>query len=836
MTMQSVAFPDAVDISPGGPGSLTVAITNTSPVIDAFNVEVFGLDPSWVEVAPAQVSLFPGQTGNVDVRIMLPEDHPATQRTLTVNVVSTDDPAAFSLNEVLLAVHPRTTTSVRLDPVMVTSGRRAKFGLVVSNVGNAPVLASGFAIDPEDLAQFDFTPPEVVVPPGREQVIEIVASGGRHWFGQARARTFTFGVDAERRVETMGTFIQRPRIGRWLFTLLGLLTAAAIFAAVLSRTFDRVVDEARVSPAVLDAALQQGEAGGAVVPTNPGTVSGVMTSTSTGQPLSGVQAELFIADSADEEPIATAATDADGAFTFANLGEGEYLLRVSGAGLESVWYAGGQGTATPTALQGTGSSAPVPGVKDRADATPIEVELGQQMTLPAISVGGTPVDVPGQVAGDDPTAATVSVIVPGAGNGEGTDPVVATATPNADGSFVLEGVPSPGTYQLVVEQPGSPPSVRDLVLEPGRPLADVSVVAQPGSGIISGSVTGPSGPIGGATITASDGTSEVTTVSLTESPVGTYEIRNLPTPGQYTVSISSDRYAPESRTVVLATDQPNGTFDAVLAPAVGSISGRASISGAPPRGIRVDVNGGGITRTSDVISQGAAAGTFSFTGLAAPATYTLTFSGEGLVTQVRVVDLDPNRGSQDVGGVAVTLARESSNVRGVVRSPDGRPVGQAEVILSDGATERTVLTSDDPVGQFAFTGVTPGAYTLTARRTGTEPVVILVNVAASAETAQVDVQLGPQASVTGIVTGFDPAARSLPVRLFAPEQFPRGEPLAVTTTGATGAYEFTGLDAPVDFVVAVYATDTAADPLDSVTIRTQPGQPVQVPTITVDLP
>ena len=149
--MRSATFPDTVAVVPGERGFISVAITNTSPVIDAYQVQVFGLDPSWIAVEPDRLSLFPGQTENVGIHVQLPEDYPASNRTLAVNVSSADDPEAFSLNQVELAVRPRTETSVRVDPVMVTGGRTARFGIVVSNEGNAAVTATPFAVDPEEL-------------------------------------------------------------------------------------------------------------------------------------------------------------------------------------------------------------------------------------------------------------------------------------------------------------------------------------------------------------------------------------------------------------------------------------------------------------------------------------------------------------------------------------------------------------------------------------------------------------------------------------------------------------------------------------------------------------
>ena len=406
-----------------------------------------------------------------------------------------------------------------------------------------------------------------------------------------------------------------------MISLLGLLTAAAVFAAVLSRTFDRVVDEARVSTDVLDAALEKDEAGGVEVPTNPGSISGQLMSSTTGAGLAGAQAELFVAiDLAN--PVGSAATDDTGMFTFANLGAGEYKVRLTGSGVGEIWF----GDTT-----------------DPAEAKVIVVKLGELTPIGAITISGIPVDVTGVIDTGGATGVTVSLVPANAD--PGTAPVVATAVVAADGSFTLTDVPSPGNYQMIIETPGSAPQVRNLVLEPGQPVAGIEVTVQPGSGLIMGTVFGPDGALGGATITATDGSTEIGTVSLTESPRGTYELRNMPTPGQYTVTVSRDGYTSESRTVSLTNDQTTAGFDARLVPAVGSIRGRALVDGLPSRGVTVTVNGGEVNRTSGVVSQGTNAGNYVFDGLPAPGTYTLTFTGEGMIPQVRVVDLDPATGA-----------------------------------------------------------------------------------------------------------------------------------------------------------------------------------------------
>lgn len=811
--MRALAWPEMVEVSPGDSGFISVAITNTSAVIDAYQVQVFGLDPTWVDIEPARLSLFPGDTESVSINLRLPEDYPASRRTLAVNVVSDDDPGSFALTQVELAVQPQTQTSLQVDPTMITSGHSATFGMVIGNSGNAAVTAAGFAVDPEELAEFTFEPSQVVVAPGREQIIQITAVGGRSWFGPPRPRTFTVGVLAETKVEALATWLQRPRIGRWLLMLLGLLTAAAVFAVVLERSFKSVVDEARVSNELLDAALSSDEAGGVNVPADPGSVNGQLVSSTTGQGLSGAQAELFVVGD-DQNPVSSAASDDEGKFTFSNLGAGLYLLRLSGADVNEIWYGN-----TPTS----------------AGSTEIPVELGTPFDLEPIVVGGIPVPVEGAVDVDDPSGTTVSLVAVGQID-PSVDPVVATVEVGADGSFVLPDVPSPGVYEMMVSKPGFATETRAVVLEPGQSLDGIEVSLRPGNGIIEGSVSSPTGPLGGATVIATDGTTEIETVSLTEGTKGAFTLRNLAVPGQYTVTVSRDGFSPEARTIALEEGQGSAGFSARLLPAIGSIQGRALVDNAPARGLTVAISGGTVNRTTAVLSQGGAAGTYSFFGLPAPATYTLTFSSADTIPQVRVIDLDPASGSENATGVDVSLSEERTTVRGMVLDVDGSPASQATVVLTDGTDPLTQLTADEPVaGEFAFSDIAPGSYTLTASRIGTEPAVQLVTVTAGAPTPPVNVRLGEQASLTGTVDGFDPTLVQATVRLFEPSLFPV-QSLTETQTDNAGNYSFIALDAPTAYVVAVYASPTAADPLDSEVVNTEPGKPTVVPTITVSIP
>ncbi|MEX2628086.1 MAG: carboxypeptidase-like regulatory domain-containing protein, partial [Ilumatobacteraceae bacterium] len=528
--------------------------------------------------------------------------------------------------------------------------------------------------------------------------------------------------------------------------------------------------------------------------------------------------ELFLTGDT-EVPVASAATDGDGAFTFARLGEGTFKLRFSGAGFDNVWY--------------DGSST-------AADAAEIETALGELAELDEFALGARPGSISGTVEGDDPVGAILTLTVPGQLDPD-TPAQVAEVEASADGSFVFEEVPSPAVYRLDVVKPGFATESREVVLRPAQVLEGIEVVLRSGDGVIQGTVSSAGGPLGGATVEATDGSLTVGTVTLTEGDVGAFALRDLPTPGRYTVTVSRDGFASEARSVALATGERLTGFGATLTEARGSIRGTAFVDGeGPVGGVTVSVTGGDIDRETTTISQGNV-GTYQFSQLPIPGTYTITFTGEGLVSQVRLVDLDPRLGVVDAAGVDATLLRDRAVVRGVVRGPDGEPIPRASVVLSDATEDATFLTADDPLGEFEFVDVAPGAYTLTASRPGTTPVVVLVNVLAS-QVEDVDLALGAQASLSGEVRRLDDAEQLVPfggatVRIFAPDTFPgtAASAVASTVTDANGEYSFPGLDAPEDLVVAVYLNDTAPDPLDSTTVATEPGQNVVVPTIDVEV-
>lgn len=816
--MHAEAAPTRVEATAGDAAVIRVAITNTSTLIDAYRVRIFGLDPDWVALEPARLSLFPNDVETVTVTVTLPPSFPAGARQVAIHVQSENDPSEFTITPVTIVVADRPRVGLRVEPVTVTGGGQAAFSLLLANEGNTTLEAVPNGVDPEATAAFAFSPSAVQLPPGGRDVILAQVRGGRPWFGQPRARVLTFSVGDGEPVEAIATFIQRPRIGRGLISLMGLVLAAAVFATVLSRAFEGVVDEASVDGDVLASALDDdSEDGAATVPLDPGAVAGKVVVATSGAGIAGVQAELFSAGDPNVA-LASAATADDGSYAFGRLGAGTYRVRFTGAGFTGLWF---------------------PDATAFADGTDVEVELGQAVALPDVVLGGRPGSVAGKVMADEIDGATATLIATSAIDTD-VDATVTDVDVSADGSFAFEEVPSPARYQLVIEMPGFATQTRDVVVGPAQTLEDIEVVMTEGDGSIRGRVQAPGGPLGGVTVEASDGTTTISTVSLTEGDVGTFALRGLPTPGQYTLSVRRDGYSSESRTVTLEQSQQLAEVVATLTLAEGSLAGTVNLAGSGPvGGVKVSVTGAGVDVATTSASQGEP-GSYVVEELPVPGTYTVTFTRDDLVTQVRQVDLDPVDGTSDRNGVDATMVPRKARVRGVVRGVDGSPVPMATVMLTDGTNTFALDTAHDPLGRFEFGDVVPGTYTLSASLPGTSPVVVLVNVVA-AEAAERELRLEEQASLTGQVLVLDPATgQFVPfagaiVGLFDPDDFPGAPPdaLILTETGADGRYQFANLSAPDDFVVAVYQGTDAAEPLDSELVQTQPSDQVEVPTFQI---
>ncbi len=629
--------------SPGKPSVFTIQVFNTEPLISGHRMRVLGADTEWTSLDKEQLSLFPDATGVAVLAVTFPSGSPAGTRRITVEVSEITEPYSVHVVDLDLEVPPAPGLTIKLDPVSTSAGRHGSLTAIVSNTGNVTQAVALTGRDDEAQVVFSFTPAEMSLVPGESRAVNVGVAARRPLTGSPKVRPFTVTLSGDAPTEAppaqaFASFLQKAWLTRGHLALIGLLVAATVFAAVIAVTLSRIsTTSSNDSNAVMQALQasvnsQPGASGG----TGAASVAGTVTLVSApGQAVAGVTVDVFVSSNTSS-PLASTATKGDGGYAFLGLTPGSYKLEFTGAGFMQIWY--------PDSATADG-------------ATAIELAGGQVKSGVDVRLGGLPASVSGTVTGPAPADATVALEV-SSPDGALNSAVVSTATTDASGNFTLPSVPSPAEYQLVVTKPGYATATQKVDLGSGEADTGVTLLLQLGDGSVAGMVSGSAGPLGGATISATggDGGSPVTasTVSLTSGKVGTFVVRNLPTPGTYTVVVTAPGYGSQTLSVSLSAAQQLRGLAVDLASGSGTIAGKVVVAGGSPAGgVRVTVSGGPLSITTATLSEGKGghgAGTFEITGLPAPANYEVTFSRPDLVAASREVELLPGATSDPASG------------------------------------------------------------------------------------------------------------------------------------------------------------------------------------------
>ncbi|MEO6885019.1 MAG: carboxypeptidase-like regulatory domain-containing protein [Jatrophihabitantaceae bacterium] len=867
--MRVLVSPQQAAVVPGQMQPISITITNTSTVIGGYTVRLLGADPGWVELDTDQVSLFPDETRTLLAKLTAPHGIPAGSRRIAVQVRELTPPEATSITEIDLTVPAARSVQMRADPLAVTAGKRASFSLIVENTGNTVVAADLAGDDPEKQVEFGFEPEHINLSPGEHAVIDMRAKARRHFTGSPTIRQLGLYLDdlpadgffaepsltkpaarTDREALANATFIQKAVLSRGPLSLLGLLAAVTVFAIVIVFALSRLVGQ---STADRNLALQVAAARNSSATIGTSGVAGTVRLLTSGKAVPGVAVSLF--DASDTStPIATTATDAKGAYSVGNLAAGKYKLSFRGAGFVQLWY---------------------PGAATDADATTVTLAAGQQQAGLDVSLGGVPASISGTVVGDDVSNATLYLETSPAGAGGtstaavttglvtpgvNTPPnngnaVVKTVPIGSDGTFALTNVPSPSIYQLVVTKAGYATSTQSIDIGAGENRTGLQITLTKGDGIISGTVSSPTGPLPGSTVTATAGQSTSNTVSLTGAQAGAFTLRGLPTPATFTVTASAPGFATQTLSLTLAAGQKLTGVTITLGTSAGSLAGLVTQQPANvgAGGVSVTVTDGLLT-IQTVTESRDHVGAWEVDGLPVPSTYTVTFARSDLASQTVSVSLDSSgnitSGSQGAritsAGIAVAMQSSTATVYGKITQPGGDTVcdsgnglGEAQVTLNSGASSYTVVSASVPsgsCGQYRIEQVPPGTYTLTVTAgSGTSPSSRVITLNAGDVSGQA-VNLAQPASMTGVVQQDGANLCGWTVFLYKSAQYPVVTTQVTQSCGSsapTGSFRFNDIAAG-KYIVAAGPTSDPANATTTKQVTVQPSQ--QLTGVTIEVP
>jgi hypothetical protein len=267
---------------------------------------------------------------------------------------------------------------------------------------------------------------------------------------------------------------------------------------------------------------------------------------------------------------------------------------------------------------------------------------GENRVLNTVTLGAAIGKITGTVVGSDGIPLGNVEITARSGD---VEKATKTPTSGAVGQFVVDALETPNTYVLTFHLEGYDDQTIALDLGPGEDRV-INVQLLGGTGTVAGLATDSTGlPLGGAPVTISRGEFSATTATLTDSgpagQPGAFAVTGLPTPGSYTVTVSSPGYISQVVRVDLGSAGSATGLVVALPKATGVVAGAVTASGAntatsPVADVVVELSDGGTPRTT--ASASSPAGAFRFNDVA-PGSYTLTFRKKGFATRVVIINV-----------------------------------------------------------------------------------------------------------------------------------------------------------------------------------------------------
>ena len=775
-----------VTADPGTTALITVDVVNTGELIDGVTAHLVGLDVATVRSEPMVLPLFPDATGQITLAVDVPSSLPAGLHPIAVEVVSHVSGETREYVDIELSVSAAPGLRLSRNPAVKRTHRKAQFVLSVENTGNVALDVQLKATAPEKVTTA-FSPATLRVEPGAVTPVMLTVKGPRMITGSEVDRPVTVNLTG-RRVNTIPamdetesepeltdealvTVKQRPMISRGLLTALILASIVALWAAVfllgLTQVFkgDPMTKGAPASyfPVSVAEGLEPGSdeataanakppAGatpktGLMAPGVGGEIDGIVTAKSNNGPVGRILVQAYRQGRHGPVRVSSAATQSDGSYVLAGLFPTTYWLKFSADGFDTVWSPSKVPPVGKTAKTANAAFTSSSGSLSLTGATKAGIAVQAQAKVAGanVVVDGQPASISGAIdPGDSLTPVTTTVTARMLDGGVKAGKPV-TVTTDSFGHYDLHGLKSPGTYELSFTTPGYQVTTQTETVNGGEDRLEPTVLLSAQEGTLSGTVTNGAGkPIGGVTVSTTVAGQAISVVTPTVGEVGVYTFANLPTPGTYVVTFASKDGSTATRIVDIPAGS-SGVANATLVSGTGSVTGvlcmpqpGASAAGGCPAdtlgagGATVTVGGtsGGQAPATTTLTSGTP-GSFAISGLAAPGSYTLTFSLDGYEPEIVPVTLT---GSSAPAPITAQLHTAAVRVCGSVSKSgsNGVFVG-AKALLTDGprtwsttvsgpsdqaAGGSGVCSSIATTGGYLFPGVPAGTYSLTVSAAG----------------------------------------------------------------------------------------------------------------------
>ena len=236
---------DPVPVDETTGGSFEVEVFNTSDIVDELIIEVNGLDERHVDVTvtPATLSLFPSDSGTVQITIRARRPYSLSAGIHEISVqarptqrgddIGTDRTVHdLRVAEMTIDVAPITQVNLEMHPKSVKGGSSTALVVLARNMGNRHLNLTLRGQDPEGAVRFSFDQEVVTLPPGEEGWTAVEVSARRPFKGQSLDRQLTvtghLPESEEPEASTQATFSQKAVLPGFAGTLILLVVAAVL--------------------------------------------------------------------------------------------------------------------------------------------------------------------------------------------------------------------------------------------------------------------------------------------------------------------------------------------------------------------------------------------------------------------------------------------------------------------------------------------------------------------------------------------------------------------------------------------------------------------------------
>lgn len=145
---------------PGGTASTSLTVRNDGDIVEAYRLEVVGDCAAWTTVEPDRVSLYPGTSETVTIRLAPPRSPQvrAGDMPLAVRLLPTEHPEAVRVPETTVRIEEFRELRAESAPRRRRGWLRGRYRLAVRNEGNSPVKVGFTPAQPGEELKFDVAP------------------------------------------------------------------------------------------------------------------------------------------------------------------------------------------------------------------------------------------------------------------------------------------------------------------------------------------------------------------------------------------------------------------------------------------------------------------------------------------------------------------------------------------------------------------------------------------------------------------------------------------------------------------------------------------------------